>query len=420
MHMRGASVPAECDHDPCPLVVALPSPPLIFCFVIIVFVLLLLFLLFLLPILLSLPFPPFLLVLPTRPHLHRLTSLPQASQTKHWDLQTSFWWLSAEAQAMRLTALGAMCFQLPKTNPSNKETIFCDNRYTTKYISSENQARTQSQGKHPRLKYPPHLNVDRLTSDLLASWLCSKVMPSSFALSVASCRQKLTRVAGTRAVLDTQYKWSGWPRPFVAPYCAIPRDYLSDTPLLRAMGFLVSQHGQLGAIPPPPFSESFPLGKHAKWRCDTPPGKGVSQRYLRDTLWKQGKRVRIPPSAILSRKGIARYGGVSRTGPPSKLAMARPARSCYQHWRSSDRNCWRPMHVSMRPCTSKSTSSRRRRRPIISISHAIPLASLGYDRLRPPRKGAISLLLSAWLVSLPLRSSCSPSPQRHSDIASYS
>ena len=43
----------------------------------------------------------------------------------------------------------------------------------------------------------------------------------------------------------------------VAPYCAIPRDYLSDTLLLRAMGFLVSQHGQLGAIPPP-FSERFP------------------------------------------------------------------------------------------------------------------------------------------------------------------
>ena len=42
-------------------------------------------------------------------------------------------------------------------------------------------------------------------------------------------------------------------RPLVAPYCAIPRDYLSDTPLLRAMGFLASQHGQLGAIPPPPF-----------------------------------------------------------------------------------------------------------------------------------------------------------------------
>ena len=34
-----------------------------------------------------------------------------------------------------------------------------------------------------------------------------------------------------------------------------------------------------------PFSERFPLGEHAKWRCDTPPpSKGVSQRYLRDTL----------------------------------------------------------------------------------------------------------------------------------------
>ena len=45
----------------------------------------------------------------------------------------------------------------------------------------------------------------------------------------------------------------------VAPYCAIPRDYLSDTPLLRAMGFLVSQHGQLGAIPLPPFLSVSPV-----------------------------------------------------------------------------------------------------------------------------------------------------------------
>ena len=72
----------------------------------------------------------------------------------------------------------------------------------------------------------------------------------------------------------------------VTPYCAIPRDYLSDTPLLRAMGFLVSQHGQLGAIPPSPLSERFPHGEHTKWRCDTPPPppKRVSQRYWHDTL----------------------------------------------------------------------------------------------------------------------------------------
>ena len=47
-------------------------------------------------------------------------------------------------------------------------------------------------------------------------------------------------------------------RDLVAPYCAIPRDYLSDTPLLRAMGFLVSQHGELGAIPPPLFLSVSP------------------------------------------------------------------------------------------------------------------------------------------------------------------
>ena len=46
-----------------------------------------------------------------------------------------------------------------------------------------------------------------------------------------------------------RFQFSG----LVAPYCAIPRDHLSDTPLLRAMGFLVSRHGQLGAIPLPLF-----------------------------------------------------------------------------------------------------------------------------------------------------------------------
>ena len=53
------------------------------------------------------------------------------------------------------------------------------------------------------------------------------------------------------------------------PYCAIPRGYLSDTPPLRAMGFLVSQH---------PLFWAFPLGEHAKWRCDThsTPQKGIS------------------------------------------------------------------------------------------------------------------------------------------------
>ena len=64
----------------------------------------------------------------------------------------------------------------------------------------------------------------------------------------------------------------------VAPYCAIPRDYLSDTHLLRAMGFLVSQHGQLGAIPPPPFLSVSTL-EYMRSRGAIPPQKG----YLSDT-----------------------------------------------------------------------------------------------------------------------------------------
>ena len=72
---------------------------------------------------------------------------------------------------------------------------------------------------------------------------------------------------------------------------------------------------------PSPFSERFPLGEHAKWRCDTPPPPPPQKGYLSDTCaipYENPKKKRqmdaIPPSAILSRKGIARYGGVSRTG----------------------------------------------------------------------------------------------------------
>ena len=91
-------------------------------------------------------------------------------------------------------------------------------------------------------------------------------------------------------------------RGLVAPYCAIPQDYLSDAPLLRAMGFLVSQHGRLGAIPPPLFFERF---RDPPWRaCEVevrypPPLKrGISPIPARYHM-KTRQMGAIPPSAIL-------------------------------------------------------------------------------------------------------------------------
>ena len=57
----------------------------------------------------------------------------------------------------------------------------------------------------------------------------------------------------------------------VGPYCTIPRDYLSDTPIPRAMGFRVSQHEDIGCDTPSPL--------HAHLRCDIP----LEEGYLSDS-----------------------------------------------------------------------------------------------------------------------------------------
>ena len=119
----------------------------------------------------------------------------------------------------------------------------------------------------------------------------------------------------------------------VAPYCAIPRDYLSDTPLLRAMGFLMSQHGQLGAIPPPPFSERFHIGEHATWRCDTPPPQ---KGYLSDTCAipyeNKANGCDTPLCDTISKRYCAIRGGIShwaakiQTQAPTSTVLGGPHR----------------------------------------------------------------------------------------------
>ena len=110
----------------------------------------------------------------------------------------------------------------------------------------------------------------------------------------------------------------------MAPYCAIPRDYLSDTPLLRAMGFLVSQHGQLGAIPPPPFLSISPLESMQSGGAIPPLQKG----YLSDTCAipyeNKAKRVRYPPLRYYLERVLRDMGGVSRTGALSSKEARSP------------------------------------------------------------------------------------------------
>ena len=84
---------------------------------------------------------------------------------------------------------------------------------------------------------------------------------------------------------------------------------LRTSQLLRAMGFLVSQHGHLGAIPPPPFLGVSPLeSMRSGGAIPLPLKRGISAIPARYPM-KTRQMGAIPPSAIVSRKGIAPIGG---------------------------------------------------------------------------------------------------------------
>ena len=101
----------------------------------------------------------------------------------------------------------------------------------------------------------------------------------------------------------------------VAPHCAIPRDYLSDTaPGLRAMGFLVSQHGQLGAIPPSPFLSVSPVESIRSGGAIPPPPKV----YLSDTGAtpyenKENELTELAPQNSVSPEKLTEFGVWNRT-----------------------------------------------------------------------------------------------------------
>ena len=81
---------------------------------------------------------------------------------------------------------------------------------------------------------------------------------------------------------------------------------------------------------PSPFSERFPLGEHAKWRCDTPPRKG----YLSDTsaipYENKANGCDTPLCDTISKGYCAIWGGISHWAAkfhPLNLGVA-PRKHC--------------------------------------------------------------------------------------------
>ena len=93
----------------------------------------------------------------------------------------------------------------------------------------------------------------------------------------------------------------------VAPYRAIPRDYLSDTPRLRAMGFLVSQL----AIPPPPFLSVSFFESMRSGGAIPRHKRGISAILARYPLKTRQNACDTPLCDTISKGYCAIWGGIS-------------------------------------------------------------------------------------------------------------
>ena len=97
------------------------------------------------------------------------------------------------------------------------------------------------------------------------------------------------------------------------------------------MGFLVSQHGQLGAISPPRFLSISPIEEHAKWRCDPPPPQ---KGYLSDTCAipyeNKANGCDTPLCDTISKGYCATWGGISHWAT-KRVLQAKPAGGSQLH-----------------------------------------------------------------------------------------
>ena len=93
----------------------------------------------------------------------------------------------------------------------------------------------------------------------------------------------------------------------VAPYCAIPRDYLSDAPLLHAMVFFGVSTWPSGCDTLSPFLSVSPWRAFAKWR--------VSQKNTCAIPYEnKAKCLRYPPLRYYLERVLRNMGGYLALG----------------------------------------------------------------------------------------------------------
>ena len=77
-----------------------------------------------------------------------------------------------------------------------------------------------------------------------------------------------------RMIADIRVFWKELSGPVLRDTARLSQRY----PPIARYGFFGVSTWPIGCDTPSPFSQRFPLGEHAKWRCDTPPPVGGQTR----------------------------------------------------------------------------------------------------------------------------------------------
>ena len=122
-------------------------------------------------------------------------------------------------------------------------------------------------------------------------------------------RKKKSAKQWLRVKIANNQVWNN--QVLVTPHCAIPRDYLSDTPYCAVWGFNMANWVR---YTPPPFFWAFPLWRACEVEVRYPPGP-PQKGYLSDT-WSiphenKANGCDTPLCDTISKRYCAIWGGIS-------------------------------------------------------------------------------------------------------------